>query len=83
MTRRDIYDDEPWSKMDDADLRNHVARGFTLEETAAFLCRAGTPLDVARRAKELGLTWHQRGRQRGETTIEAPISDLRGTLRGA
>jgi hypothetical protein len=39
-----------------------VAYGRSLEETAEFLCRSGTPFDVAARAKELGLTWQPRTR---------------------
>jgi hypothetical protein len=49
----DIKDDEPWSEMDIADLKNHVAQGATLEETATFLCRYCTPFQVAQKAKEL------------------------------
>ena len=33
----DINDDEPWSETDIADLKNHVAQGASLEETATFL----------------------------------------------
>jgi putative tryptophan/tyrosine transport system substrate-binding protein len=35
-------------------LKGHVAHGASLEETAAFHCRAGTPFEVAAKAKELG-----------------------------
>jgi len=65
MTKRgpDANDGKPWSKMDIADLQNHVRQGFTLSETAAFLCRAGTMDEVARKASELGLTF-QRPRDR-------------------
>jgi hypothetical protein len=31
--------------------------GAALEETAKFIWRARTPMDVARKAKELGLKW--------------------------
>jgi hypothetical protein len=54
---RDIYDGEPWSEMDIEDLKGAVAYGSSLEEVAEFLCRSDTPLDVAAKAKELGLTW--------------------------
>jgi hypothetical protein len=37
---------------------------FDLQETASFLCRAGTPLDVAAKAKELGLEWQKGGTRR-------------------
>ena len=57
----DINDDEPWSETDIADLKNHVAQGASLEETATFLCRSGTPFEIARKAKELGLTWKRTG----------------------
>jgi hypothetical protein len=39
-------------------------RDATLDETAAFLCRAGTPLEVAAKAKELGLKWQMGGTRR-------------------
>jgi hypothetical protein len=45
-------------------LKGHVAHGASLEETAAFLCRAGTPLEVAAKAKELGLKWQAGGTRR-------------------
>jgi hypothetical protein len=54
---RDVYDGEPWSEMDIEDLKGAVAYGSSLEEVAEFLCRSGTPLDVAAKAKELGLRW--------------------------
>jgi hypothetical protein len=60
----DLHDNAPWSETDIADLQNHVARGRTLEETASFLCRVGTYEDVARKAKELGLTWQTGGDER-------------------
>ena len=55
----DIYDGEPWSDMALEDLAQHVGAGTTLKETAAFLCRSGDPLAVAKKAKELGLTWQR------------------------
>jgi hypothetical protein len=63
----DIYDGAPWTEMAIADLKGHVAAGATLEETAKFRCRAGSPMDVAAKAKELGLKW-QMGGTRGKPT---------------
>ena len=60
----DIYDDAPWTEMAIEDLKNHVAHGASLEETASFLCRAGTPMDVAVKAKALGLKWQMGGKPR-------------------
>lgn len=60
----DIYDGAPWSEEDIAELKNAVAWGSTLEETASLLCRAGTPFDVAEKAKELELNWQTGGRRR-------------------
>jgi hypothetical protein len=51
----DVNDGEPWSEEDIRDLENHVRNGASLEETAEFLCRAGTVEAVAEKAKELGL----------------------------
>jgi hypothetical protein len=56
----DINDNKPWSEMDIADLTSHVLDGNDLAETARFLCRSGTPDDVARKATELGLKWQQK-----------------------
>jgi hypothetical protein len=64
MIRPDIYDGEPWSESAIADLKASVARGDTLEQTASFLCRAGTTFDLARKAKELGLKWQRGGVRR-------------------
>jgi hypothetical protein len=44
---QDIYDGEPWSEIDIEDLKGAVAYGRSLEETAQFLCRSGTPFEVA------------------------------------
>jgi hypothetical protein len=60
----DTNDEKPWSEADIADLRASIEHGSTLEETAAFLCRAGTPFEVARKAKELGLHWQKGGQKR-------------------
>ena len=51
----DINDRKPWSEMDISDLTSHILNGADLEETARFLCRSGTPDEVARKATELGL----------------------------
>ncbi len=55
----DVNDSEPWSEEDIWDLENHVRQGALLEQTAEFLCRAGTVEAVAEKAKELGLTFKQ------------------------
>ena len=60
----DINDGKPWSEMDIDDLKASIAHGATLEEGASFLCRAGTSLEVAEKAKELGLSWQTGGRKR-------------------
>ena len=54
----DTNDGKPWSEMDIADLKNHIAARATLKETAAFLCRSGTIEDVAAKAREIGVTFH-------------------------
>ena len=43
----DIKDDEPWSEMDIVDLKNHVTRGASLEETATFLCLCHEPTQLS------------------------------------
>jgi hypothetical protein len=61
---RDLNDGKEWSEMDIFDLKNEIAHGRSLDETASFLCRSGTPDEVARKAAELGLKWGQgRGRK--------------------
>ena len=55
----DINDGKPWSEMDVADLTSHILSGAGLDETASFLCRSGTPDEVARKAAELGLKWRE------------------------
>jgi hypothetical protein len=42
------------------DLKNEIAHGQSLDETASFLCRAGAPDEVAAKAKELGLTFRSK-----------------------
>jgi len=63
MDEVDLNDGEPWSEMDDRDLRASVAAGDSLPETASFLCRSGTPFAVAKRAKKRGLRWQQGGKR--------------------
>jgi hypothetical protein len=43
--------------MDIEELKKQIAQGASLDETAGFLCRKGTREDVARKARELGLTF--------------------------
>jgi bifunctional non-homologous end joining protein LigD len=57
LLKADINDGKRWSAMDIADLKNHVAHGATLVETAWFLCRSGSLWDVAMKAKAIGLEW--------------------------
>jgi hypothetical protein len=71
----DIYDGAPWSASDLEDLKGHVAHGASLEETAAFLCRAGTPFEVAAKAKELGLKWQAGGTRRKPDKWAKPTED--------
>jgi hypothetical protein len=52
-----LNDGKPWTRMDIADLKSHVAYGATLIEAARFLCRSGSLFDVAMKAKALGLKW--------------------------
>jgi len=47
----------PWTATDDADLREAISSGASLDEVATFLCR--DPLDVAQRAAALGLKWRR------------------------
>jgi hypothetical protein len=52
----DLNDGKPWSEMDERDLKAELTNGASIEEAAGHLCRAGTTDEVARKAKELGLT---------------------------
>jgi hypothetical protein len=53
---RDTNDDgKEWSAHDERDLADVLKAGGSIEEAATFLCRAGTPGEVARKAAELGL----------------------------
>jgi len=51
----DLNDGKEWSQMDVFDLANSIAHGYSLIETAEFLCRSGTVDDVRRKAEEMGL----------------------------
>jgi hypothetical protein len=51
---QDVNDGKPWPEIDLFDLRNSLAHGGSIEEVAAFLCRAGTVEEVRRKAEELG-----------------------------
>jgi hypothetical protein len=48
---QDINDSKEWSETDIADLKNHIAHGASLAETAEFLCRSGTAFEVGRQGK--------------------------------
>jgi hypothetical protein len=48
----DANSGEPWSEMDITDLKDSVAYGDTIAETASFLCRDED--EVRQKAKELG-----------------------------
>jgi hypothetical protein len=52
----DLNDGQPWSELDDRDLKAALLRGSTIEEAAGLLCRSGTVNAVADKATELGLT---------------------------
>jgi len=56
-------------------LKGHVAHGASLEETAAFPCRAGTPFEVAAKAEELGLKWQVGGTRRKPDKWAKPTED--------
>jgi len=49
----DANSGEPWSEMDITDLKDSVAYGDTIAETASFLCRDED--EVRQKAMELGL----------------------------
>ncbi len=52
-TTMDANSGKPWSKMDISDLRNEIAHGRTVAQTASFLCRDED--EVREKMKELGL----------------------------
>jgi hypothetical protein len=54
----DANSGEPWSEADISDLKNEIAHGRTIAETASFLCR-----DVYEVRAELRLT-EQPGKRR-------------------
>jgi hypothetical protein len=49
----DANSGKPWSKMDISDLRNEIAHGRTVAQTASFLRRDED--EVREKMKELGL----------------------------
>ena len=49
----DANSGEQWSEADISDLKNELAHGRTVAETASFLCRDED--EVRQKAKELGL----------------------------
>ena len=55
LDAKDVNDGKPWSGFDDGVLRASVEGGSDLLETALRLCRSGTPFEVYKRAKQLGL----------------------------
>jgi hypothetical protein len=55
--RQDINDTKEWSEMDVRDMKNHVVHGASLDETAQFLFRSGTPFDVASGKERSERTW--------------------------
>lgn len=56
MTKKDIYDGEPWTAEAEANLRQVLRNGdHTIVEAAGYLCRSGTVDDVRCKARELGL----------------------------
>jgi hypothetical protein len=49
----DANSGEPWSEADISDLKNEIAHGRTMAETASFLCRDED--EVREKMRELGL----------------------------
>ena len=69
----DANSGKPWSKMDISDLRNEIAHGRTVAQTASFLCRDED--EVREKMKELGLV----ERPRKETPPKrGRVRNLRG-----
>ena len=56
---------KPWSKMDISDLRNELAHGRTVAQTASFLCRDED--EVREKMKELGLVERPRKEKSGRS----------------
>ena len=50
----DANSGEPWSEADISDLKNEIARGCTVAQTARFLCR--DEHEIREKMEELGLT---------------------------
>ena len=46
----DIYDRAEWTEMDIDDLKAELAAGCSIEEAAAFLCRADSAEEVRQNA---------------------------------
>jgi hypothetical protein len=59
-TKIDVHDGDAWTEDQVDDLRRSLAHGNSIEDAAAFLCRGGTVDDVARKAEELGLSYHHK-----------------------
>jgi hypothetical protein len=53
----DANDSKEWDETEIEDLRDSLAHGATIEETAVFLCRSGIINDLRRKADELGLAY--------------------------
>jgi len=56
LLKIDLYDGAPWTEGDLNDLKAGIARGRSVEEMAALLCRSGSAGEVRRKAAELGLS---------------------------
>jgi hypothetical protein len=72
---------KPWSDADDEVLRASIAGGNGLLETASLLCRSGTPFEVYKRARELGLRWHEDRKRRAkaaEPSADDTLPDTSG-----
>ena len=61
----DANSGKPWSKMDISDLRNELAHGRTVSQTASFLCRDED--EVCEKMKELGLVERPRKEKSGRS----------------
>ena len=61
----DANSGKPWSKMDISDLRNEIAHGRTVSQTASFLCRDED--EVCEKMKELGLVERPRKEKSGQS----------------
>ena len=63
----DANSGKPWSKMDISDLRNEIAHGRTVAQTASFLCRDED--EVREKVKELGLVQPPRKKNPAEARL--------------